>query len=87
MRIQWQTFLCVTVTVGFLLDWASPALARESSPTPDANPLAGPKSVGGTLKKDEEVRDTVLEFPGLQSWPQPYFDFKARSPSSVFVGV
>ena len=78
MRIQWQTFLCVMVTVESLLGWASPALALEAPPTPGVHALAGPRSVGGTLKRDKEVRETVLEFPGLQSWLQPYFDFKAR---------
>ncbi len=40
--------------------------------------FGGPNSVGGTLKKDDEVRETVFRFDGIQRWLKPHFDFKAK---------
>ncbi len=58
------------------------ATAAESQPLrtgyEDVPQFGGPTSVGGTLKEDDEAKETVFRFDGLQRHLEPYFDFKAR---------
>jgi hypothetical protein len=44
----------------------------------DVPQFGGPTSVGGALKEDDEAKETVFRFDGLQRHLEPYFDFKAR---------
>ena len=40
--------------------------------------FGGENSVAGQLKKDDEVKQTVFRFDGLQRFLKPYFDWKGR---------
>ena len=53
------------------------ALAQASEEQ-GASQFGGPNSVGGTLRKDEKIKETAVSFDALHRVLQPYFDFKAR---------
>jgi porin len=72
--------LCIIVLALLVFEFLSPVFAQPSAPEPTvatpeafddkgASQFGGPNSVGGTLKKDKEVKTTVLI---------PYFDFKEK---------
>ena len=60
---------CLAAILMFSLAGAGSVSAQETTSS-SAHPLSGPKSVSGTLRHDETVKQTLWEIPGLEAWLQ-----------------